>query len=349
MVTNFQEERADVVQGIATEEVTDCAFCGRPGQPLYTGLTDRLSCVQGSWNFLVCSSCELVWLTPRPIPSDIGKAYKAYFTHGEEKTWSLWDKTRRALYSASVPGYSTLVDGWLWTITGTILAQVPALRERALLGTMCLASRKRGKLLDIGCGNGTFLSRMREAGWEVIGIEPDPMAARRAQARYGINVVAGSLEDAKLPDSSFDAISLSHVIEHVHDPITLLAACRRILKPRGLVTVLTPNVQSLGHNAFASCWFALEPPRHLWLFSANSLRACCEKAGLQVETLRTSSRMGYWIAYASETIRKNGRFLDSAVTRRSRIRALAFELREQRALRHSRLAGEELVLTASTP
>src|SRR5208283_4697550 len=113
-----------------------------------------------------------------------------------------------------------------------------------------------------GCGDGRFLALMRDAGWDVYGIEPDPVAAKVAQRELGTSVTVGALEDAGFPDEAFDAVTLSHVIEHVHDPVALLAECRRVLKPDGSVVIVTPNIRSLGHQKFQSLWRGLEPPRH---------------------------------------------------------------------------------------
>ena len=338
-----------VTEAIATEEVTECFFCRIPGQQLYSGLSDRLCGVPGEWRFLRCLHCGLVWLSPRPMHAEISKIYETYHTHGEVHHWMapFREKARRALYAASVPGYSGLIDGWVWKAAGTVLARLPFLKERAELGTMCLNAAKKGKLLDIGCGNGFFLAWMRDAGWEVTGIEPDPVAAKVAQERHGISVIAGTLEDAKLPNESFEAITLHHVIEHVYDPVALLSECRRLLKPCGKVVVATPNLESHGHKAFGGSWRGLEPPRHFYLFSHSTLKACCEIAGLHVEILRTTAQAARMIWEASENTRTNGGFFGSALTSGLGLRALAFQLREHRALSSSNPVGEELVLIGS--
>jgi SAM-dependent methyltransferase len=181
------------------------------------------------------------------------------------------------------------------------------MRERALLGTMCLSGAKKGALLDVGCGNGRFLSLMREAGWEVRGVEPDPVAAKIAQEENGIPVTVGALDHAELADESFDAITLNHVIEHVHDPVALLSQCRRVLKPHGTAVIVTPNIESFGHETFGPCWRGLEPPRHLHLFSLRALRNCCERAGLRIQVLRTSARSARGIRRGSEAIKRRAK------------------------------------------
>jgi len=214
------------------------------------------------------------------------------------------------------------------------------------MGTMCLNGAQRGKLLDLGCGNGRFLALMRDAGWEVRGIEPDPAAAKVAQEQFGIPVIVGTLEDAELPGESFDAITLSHVIEHVHDPIALLSECRRVLKPEGRAVIVTPNIRSLGHQKFGSSWRGLEPPRHLLIFSLTALRVCCEMADLRVQILRTSARAAGLVWQESEMIkrRKESSSLDRALP--SRLRSLFFNLHEDGLCRASEEVGEEILLIA---
>ena len=215
------------------------------------------------------------------------------------------------------------------------------------MGTMCLNGADRGKLLDLGCGNGRFLALMRDAGWDVRGVEPDPAAAKVAQEQFGIPVIVGPLEDARLPAESFDAITLSHVVEHVYDPIALLSECRRLLKPKGRAVIVTPNIRSLGHQKFGSSWRGLEPPRHLLIFSLTTLRVCCEKAGLHVQILRTSARAAGLVWQESEMIkrRKESSGLDRGLP--SRLRRLFFNLHEDGLCRASEEVGEEILLIAS--
>jgi 2-polyprenyl-3-methyl-5-hydroxy-6-metoxy-1,4-benzoquinol methylase len=209
---------------------------------------------------------------------------------------------------------------------------------------MCLDGIKKGRLLDVGCGNGRFLAIMRDAGWEVLGVDVDPLSAKIAKEQFGVPVIVGTLAEAGLPDESFDAVTLNHVIEHVYDPIALLRECHRVLKPQGRVVVVTPNVESMGHQVFRGYWRGLEPPRHLYLFALRTLRICAAKSGLHIKALRTSSRSARFIWTVSHTIKEKGRFSDSDVTWRLRIKGLAFQAREMVALRASEGAGEELIL-----
>ena len=142
---------------------------------------------------------------------------------------------------------------------------------------------KDGRLLDVGCGNGGFLLQMREVGWQVCGVEPDPKSAAQAAAA-GLDVRMGLLEDAALPAEHFDGITLNHVIEHLHDPIAALREGLRVLKPGGTISISTPNLQSRGYQLFGADWVGLDPPRHLVVFTPNSLRLALVSCGFEPES-----------------------------------------------------------------
>jgi SAM-dependent methyltransferase len=119
---------------------------------------------------------------------------------------------------------------------------------------------------------------MRDLGWDVCGVEPDPQAAAEAAAA-GLDVRVVVLDTVSLPEAHFDAITLHHVIEHLHDPVGTLRLCRKLLKPGGVISIATPNFNAEGHRLFGKDWFPLEPPRHLLLFTPPSLRQALERAG----------------------------------------------------------------------
>jgi 2-polyprenyl-3-methyl-5-hydroxy-6-metoxy-1,4-benzoquinol methylase len=94
------------------------------------------------------------------------------------------------------------------------LARLGPVRDGATGTVMWLKPTRSNRLLDVGCGSGSFLARMRDLGWDVHGVEPDPVAARVAMTRYQLDVACVSLQDAALPSESFDVVTMSHVLEH---------------------------------------------------------------------------------------------------------------------------------------
>lgn len=319
--------------GVRVEDAAACYLCTAAGNLLYESLRDGHFGAPGTWSLRQCRDpeCALAWLDPVPSEADVHKVYASYFTHdpgaGEARPAEVRNGLRRTCRAAFRGPYHLLLH----------LAGV--YRARFDLATMYLATESPGRLLDVGCGNGVFLDRMRSMGWDVHGVEADPRAARVARERFASSVFVGVLEEARHPGDHFDAITAHHVVEHVRDPVALLGECRRILKPGGRLLLVTPNVRSLGHARFGRSWRGLEPPRHLYLFSESTLARVAERAGLRtIETWTTSARAE---AFARGSIESSSP-------------SILAELRSKwfmwRALAHhsrSPGSGEELVLRAA--
>jgi len=139
-----------------------------------------------------------------------------------------------------------------------------------------------GRLLDIGCADGRFLEIARDAGWRIEGLETSSLLAREAEKLVGPVIHTAILQEASLPDNRFDAVDLSHVIEHVRDPRGLLREVRRILKPGGVVALSTPNVASLAALVLGGRWHQICPSHHVPLFAPRTLRALVRACGFQI-------------------------------------------------------------------
>ena len=129
----------------------------------------------------------------------------------------------------------------------------------------------KGRVLDVGCGSGVFLEAMRRRGWTVAGLEPHKAYAHELRANRGLDTDA-TLDQAPLDCEAFDVITLLDVVEHLPDPHRALRKVGQLLRPGGVLAIATPNVDSLEHRFFGVSWYALQPPDHLWLFSAGSLK-----------------------------------------------------------------------------
>jgi SAM-dependent methyltransferase len=178
----------------------------------------------------------------------------------------------------------------------------PTYRERVPLPS----TAERPRLLDIGCGNGEYLARAREAGWDVFGCDFDPAAVRAARAS-GAEVREGGAEAFADSLASFDAVTLSHIIEHVHDPAALLAQCRNLLKPGGTLFIDTPNADARGLTLFRRSWRGLEPPRHLVLFNWDGLERLLAGSGFETVERLPQKGLSLSLWMASDRIRSGVR------------------------------------------
>jgi 2-polyprenyl-3-methyl-5-hydroxy-6-metoxy-1,4-benzoquinol methylase len=332
--------------GIEVHDIMTCYLCGTEGYVIYRDLHDKIFGAPGKWDLKKCRNpeCELIWLDPMPTESDLHKVYETYYTHQVNGSSANNVGKRNLLLR---PFHLVLKFGHKLLVHITGMDQ--ALSQAQLdLSSMYLTSNRIGSLLDIGCGNGVFLDRMRSLGWNVQGVEVDQKAASVAEKVFNIPVFVGTLEAASHSSESLDAITMNHVIEHVHDPIALLQECARILKPGGYLIVVTPNARSLGHVRFGQYWRGLEPPRHLHLFSQSTLQGSAHKAGFRnIETWTTPAN-AEGIAIASLDVEYAGRQTQGTPSPFTRaILSKYFQLRAFTYHWGHTDSGEEVILRAS--
>jgi 2-polyprenyl-3-methyl-5-hydroxy-6-metoxy-1,4-benzoquinol methylase len=148
-----------------------------------------------------------------------------------------------------------------------------------------------GRLLDVGCGLGHFLTVAEARGWQPAGLEVSAsgighLERLKADRQLGFALIDKPLLDADLPASSFRAITMFEVLEHLSDPRTHLERIHALLEPGGVLYLTTPNFDSFSRLALGSRWRGLTTD-HLCLFNPRSLRMSLGAAGFDVLTLRT--------------------------------------------------------------
>jgi 2-polyprenyl-3-methyl-5-hydroxy-6-metoxy-1,4-benzoquinol methylase len=277
------EERTLIVEPSPTdlELVSRCGLCQGPLTPLHMRLTSHTA---GPWALSECAGCATAWLSPRYTPQAIRQAYSAEYQPYNAAP------LRPVPRSARERALRAIADAHLASTYGYAL---PHSRGAALGAKIAPATTRAAdrlvrhapapfgsqRLLDVGCSNGGYLALMRELGWDTAGIEPDEGAVAQARSR-GLSVRRGVITDLTPEiDGTFDYITLGHVLEHVHDPVAALGAVRSVLAPGGIVWIATPNLRSLNHRVFGRHWRALDPPRHLVLFTPGSLTALVRQVG----------------------------------------------------------------------
>jgi 2-polyprenyl-3-methyl-5-hydroxy-6-metoxy-1,4-benzoquinol methylase len=353
------------MKGPETTELTEigaaprkrCFLCGSEGRLLHADLRDRLFGAPGQWTFTECTNpeCGLVWLDPMPLEAELAKAYRTYYTHqlsngDNTPNTSVAAEIYRAIAKGHLRrrGYRRGVGpGWygsLWPLAYLVPGGPEALDARALFLS---APAPGARLLDIGCGDGVLLRRFEQLGWKAEGVEidPDAVAAGRAQ---GLSIAQGDVESQHYAASSFDAVTMNHVIEHVADPARVLKEINRILKVGGRLVLVTPNVRSWGHARFGEDWRGLEPPRHLHLFTVTALRSLVLRAGMRVIAGRTVAKGVPSIWSASRGLRRSrlAETKEPAAGFAEPIRDLVDLLYERALLLRRPEAGEETVLIA---
>ena len=168
-----------------------------------------------------------------------------------------------------------------------------------------LTKKEKGSVADIGCGTGAFLHSMQEAGWQITGFEPDETARQNAQRLYNIKPLP-SPELYNQPADSFDAITMWHVLEHVHDLHAYIQQIKKMLKPDGRLLVAVPNYTSADAAQYQHYWAAYDVPRHLYHFSPASMTLLMKQHGLQVIATKPMWFDSFYVSMLSEEYR-NGK------------------------------------------
>ncbi len=251
-----------------------------------------------------CADCGVAFLSERPDSEYIKNAYSHYHTHTSDKDDLVHNRLR------SIKNYFSERYYAVKNKSGGFLDYVFYLFIRIVFPlSLYLDAKSRhifevteapGKLLDIGCGNGEFLRFASRFGWNVVGVDFDEGAVSEARSG-GFDVRLGGVDviDSK---EKFDFISLSHVIEHVYDPVDLIRKCYALLNDGGVLWLETPNIESMGYVYYKSNWRGLEPPRHIVLFNQTSLYQMLLKSGFQSVEQKNHGLSGVYMGLASERL-----------------------------------------------
>jgi len=297
---------------IKTEPVLACSICGEQGELRLQDCSDHLTGIPGTWNFLECPVCHSLWLNPCPVEADIPLLYPENYGFTRTPGAATTDFPSGFSGSAKLAilerfyGYRALEekpDNKLGVILGRLLGWL--FLGKAGHSVRFLRQRENGKLLDVGCGNGDFLLWMQQLGWQVEGIELDPIAGKIAIDR-GLRVRIGKIEETDFAPGSFDAITMSHVAEHFSNPARIFEKLAPFLKPDGILVSISPNPGAILRHLFGNKMYALDPPRHLFIPSARAYRRMCKSVGLEARVW-TSMRLFHWLFQESVNIARKQR------------------------------------------
>lgn len=251
--------------GLATTHLEDppCPLCGSDERRLILAdMPDRERPSRERFHVVRCQACGHRYLRPRPRPQDIGRYY-------QDEYLPFLDTTRG--------------------LKGRLLAW----RAHHWARKIARWTPAGGTVLEIGCASGRLLDALRALDYETAGLEPSLRAAAIAR-RKGHRVVVGTAESVDWAPHSFDTVVLIHVIEHVHDPVAVLARLRRALKPAGRLFLALPNADSWTVAVFGRnfCW---EVPRHLHFFTPRTLRRLLEQQAFEIEARQWGYLPVQWV------------------------------------------------------
>jgi 2-polyprenyl-3-methyl-5-hydroxy-6-metoxy-1,4-benzoquinol methylase len=245
-----------------------------------------------------CADCAMMFTSPRPEP----EAFNAYYPpdypqHNLKPRRRRWHTPLREAWQRwlllSYRGYGE--SGPAGRQAGAMLFERFA---RPFLDAYTPPLHGRRRLLDVGCGVGDYLDRMRRLGWTVLGVERSERAASIARSHFGAPVLQADFPRVELARQSFDLVTAWQVLEHLDRPRQALARIAELLAPDGRLMLTVPNAEGWAAKIFGPAWIGWDAPRHVTHFTADTLRTMLEAEGYAILHLGTLSQSG-WIRHSA--------------------------------------------------
>lgn len=248
-----------------------CPWCNSEKTQIYLRVKDEFLSHE-DFQIHECLDCGLLFTAPRPSKDKIGEYYKSeeYYSHQENKKGFIPKLYERVKSINLKHKYKIAIDG-----------------------------KSVGKMLDIGCGVGDFLHTAEQHGWQCTGVEPSEDAKAIAQKRIKAEILSSDALE-KIPNETFDVITMWHVLEHVDNIKWQVAQLYRLIKPNGKVVIALPNYQSYDAQFYKELWAAYDVPRHLNHFNKKTLAKIFDSCGLKLIKTEKLIWDAYYISYMSE-------------------------------------------------
>ncbi|MEU4289144.1 class I SAM-dependent methyltransferase [Kribbella sp. NPDC026596] len=247
-----------------------CILCAETGPFRSRGTKD-------GYGIEECLSCGLVQLVPTPTPETLRALYEGDSYFGGE----------------AATGYSEYEDQEQEYLA-TFREDVRRIREFV----------PSGRILEVGCGYGYFLQCALDAGYDAYGIDLSPAAVKWASTRHPGRVFCGLLQEVpEIQDQKYDVIFGSHLIEHLTEPSEFLRQASRLLRPGGLVVMVTPNIRSLLSRVSGSRWVSFKIPEHVSYYDPATITKLLNRTGYTVRAV-DSAYQYYALPFVSTRIRE---------------------------------------------
>lgn len=238
-------------------ETVNCYYCDSGSFEAFLSAYDDLTGKPGIFQFVTCKECGLVYQNPRIDVENIKQYYDdEYLAHRKKTDWGILTRF-----------YNHVMDMHD--------------RQKARLIRDYITLGVDSEILDVGCGAGTFLLKMRALfGPNLTGVDFKDLSDRAGFDQ--IEFHCGLFYDQELGCDRYDLVTMWHFLEHDYDPLRTLKKARTLLKPTGRLIVEVPRLDSLTFALFHERWPGLQAPQHTVLYSKEMLIKIMEKAGLEV-------------------------------------------------------------------
>jgi SAM-dependent methyltransferase len=260
------------------ESIVSCPVCNN-GNTYFVLKVKDYSVSRESFDVFECSRCTLRFTHQAPVGEKMGIYYESedYISHSN---------TRKGIINRL----------YHYVRHHTLSVKFHQIEK--------LTGLQLGHHLDIGAGTGVFVQYMNQHGWKSQGIEPDAKAREIAMAHHNTLLMPSGMFESLLPET-YDAISMWHVLEHVHELYPYLYKIKKLLKSQGLAFIAVPNYTSFDGRRYGEYWAAYDVPRHLYHFSPPSMKWLLSAAGFQLAHTLPMWYDSYYISLLSEKY-KNG-------------------------------------------
>ncbi|MFG1818527.1 class I SAM-dependent methyltransferase [Kribbella sp. NPDC049174] len=247
-----------------------CILCAQSGPFRPRGAKD-------GYGIEECPACGLVQLVPTPTPETLRALYEgdSYFGGDGDTGYSQYESQE--------------------------LEYLATFREDVRRIAEFIPS---GRVLEVGCGYGYFLQCALDAGYDAYGIDLSPAAVKWAAERHPGRVFCGLLEEVpEIQEQQYDVIFGSHLIEHLTEPGAFLETASRLLRPGGLIVMVTPNIKSLLSRVSGSRWVSFKIPEHVSYYDPATITTLLNRADFTVEAV-DSAYQYYTLPFVTSRVRE---------------------------------------------
>ena len=244
-------------------------MCGSKDSTFLFEARDRLHGIGGTFSYVRCSECGLVYMNPQVVPEETAKLYPSDY----------------APHSTAAKGATSVIRSLYNRLIKTpVIAQfIRWVTNVKITNEIYRRLDQKSRILDIGCGAGAFLNRVKvEKGCEVHGVDISGVAVEAAKNSFGLDIFKGTITEAPFEDSSFDIITAWWYLEHIPDPHVTAARISSLLKPNGHCIIGVPNFESFNAKSFKDKWYHLDCPRHLCIWTPSAMKRLMAQHGLTV-------------------------------------------------------------------